>query len=440
MSGRKALAITMAKAFEVDIEWEGVPGSRGRENRATWGRLRLAVNGEPITRVLDHRAKGYRDHILIPLYPVTEWIVTHWWPLLFEPESPGRKGYEQRHNLRLGRDGYAFPDLHLHPAGERVVLQWNPLAIDGGVTFPTQGSARIEREPLQEGLIEWVELVVARLEQQGIDDTLLREEWVAIQEADEDERAFCAASAQLGQDPYAVSEALAEAIVQAGSRLPPGWRDDFFSAAGVEQLPAQVDYALRSRDALLARRVKLGELTNLRGRAQKIDRNRAPWEQGYDVARWLRNERGVGIEPLATDTALGAILGLERLPFLEPRERQPGRWLDALVAMDEGGAGGFLATSRRLVNRRFAFCRALFEYLTDIETPSALITVARTERQKRNRAFAAELLAPSGWLRERYGDALVGPGDIEDVADELGVSGEVVRHQLENHAIARLVD
>ena len=430
----------MASAFDYDIEWESVPGSRGRENRATWGRLRLAVDGQPVTRVLDHRAKSYRDHILIPLYPITEWLVTHWWSLLFEPEAPGRQGYEQRHNLRFGREGYAFPDLRVQPAGASVTLAWAPLAIESSVSFTAAGVSSVAREAFQDSLAQWVDLVVARLEQQGIEDTPLQDEWSAIQAIDDHERAFCVAAAQLGQDPYDVSPPLAEAIVQAADTLPAAWRDDFFSAVGVEQLPAQVDYALRLRDTACQQPVPLGGMVALRAGTEKIDPRRSPWQQGYDIARRLRSQQGVGIGPLPSDTALATMLGVDRLPLAELGADRPGRWLDALVDVDEDGAGGFLATSRRPESRRFAFCRALFEYLTAAESTSALVTVARSERQKRNRAFAAELLAPSEWLRQRCGGELLGAEDIEDAADALGVSSEVVRWQAKNHNIARIVD
>ena len=70
---------------------------------------------------------------------------------------------------------------------------------------------------------------------------------------------------------------------------------------------------------------------------------------------------------------------------------------------------GFLTTKFRPEQVRFSFCRGLFEYLTAPGTPSTLVTVARTDRQKRNRAFAAELLAPADWIRERIDVTQVSP-------------------------------
>ena len=427
--------------MDLRLEWELVAGARGNENRATWARLELMADGKPVTRVLDPRSKSYRDHILVPVYPVAEWLVTHWWLLFHEPESPGRIGYERRHNLRFGREGYAFPDLRLSPVGDFVLLEWQPWEAAGGLTFVGSGAVKVERSYLEEVLSDWVEVVVARLEQQGITDTLLQDEWAAVQATADDERAFCIAAAQLGQDPYGLSDALAERIVQAGQTLPKQWLDEFFSAVGIEQLPDQLDYSLKTREAIQRNPLDLAGIGALREKTNKLDPKTTPWEQGYEVARWVRQFLALDKQPLASDEVLASALGVDALPVVEPGVAPPGRWVDAVVeAADAEDHGGFVMASRRPENRRFAFCRGLFEYLTDTGYPSALVTVARTERQKRNRAFAAELLAPSEWLREWCAGEFVGPEELGDAADVLGVSTEVVHRQLENHRIARLTD
>ena len=70
----------------------------------------------------------------------------------------------------------------------------------------------------------------------------------------------------------------------------------------------------------------------------------------------------------------------------------------------------------------------------------SLVTKASTERQQRNRAFAAEFLAPSAGLRDRISDQFVDRDQVADLAEEFGVSPYVVEHQIENHRIAELVD
>ena len=67
-----------------------------------------------------------------------------------------------------------------------------------------------------------------------------------------------------------------------------------------------------------------------------------------------------------------------------------------------------------------------------------LITRAGSERQQRNRAFAAEFLAPSFGLRERLSKPFVDSDDIAELASEFEVSSTVIEHQIRNHAIAEV--
>lgn len=291
----------MSEPFSFHAEWEAVDGSRGDEIRATWARFSLRVNGHPVTRVLDGRSACYRDHILVPLYPVTEWIVRNWWSLLYEPEVTGDQDYPQRHDLRFGREGYALPVLNVTPQGSQVTLQWRPEDY-GTITFPSSGSATIPMDAFRETLSRWVEQVIGRLEACQIHDTLLQHEWAAIQQAPADERAFCIAAAEAGLNPYTASEAEANTIVEVAGRLPESWHEDFFSALTVADLQSGADYVLSFREGIRSAPLDLGPLDTLR---EKISNFRSalssapsPWEAGYQAAVRLRKAADIGDSPL----------------------------------------------------------------------------------------------------------------------------------------------
>ena len=86
----------------------------------------------------------------------------------------------------------------------------------------------------------------------------------------------------------------------------------------------------------------------------------------------------------------------------------------------------------------FTLCRSLSEYLTSTLHEPQLVTRARSDRQKRNRAFAAEFLVPADALRKELPTKIVNDEDIDDLAIEFGVSSALVRHQLANHDLARV--
>ena len=89
-------------------------------------------------------------------------------------------------------------------------------------------------------------------------------------------------------------------------------------------------------------------------------------------------------------------------------------------------------------SKRFSLYRTLFEYLYSDTMDSVLITKSHSDAQKRNRAFAAEFLAPADLLRDYIEEDIITDDEIEDIAEELNVSSLVIRHQIENHKIAEV--
>jgi len=172
--------------LNIDCEWESPEGARGDELRATWARMKIAVGEqETITRVEDRNSESVRSAIYAPAYPLAEWIVTNWWSLLYEVPSPHRlsNGYHRRHNIRTASEGYALPSLDIQPEGSRIIISWqksqHPVK---RINFLSEGRAAIERAEIEDSLTSFVTKVITRLNDQGIDDTLLVDEWKAIQE------------------------------------------------------------------------------------------------------------------------------------------------------------------------------------------------------------------------------------------------------------------
>jgi Zn-dependent peptidase ImmA (M78 family) len=82
--------------------------------------------------------------------------------------------------------------------------------------------------------------------------------------------------------------------------------------------------------------------------------------------------------------------------------------------------------------------RALWHALFEQDSRRFLITSSYTERQKVERAFAAELLAPAAGVQRQLGvgadEATI--EDLDDVGDHFGVSSLLIGHQVENQLLA----
>jgi Zn-dependent peptidase ImmA (M78 family) len=86
--------------------------------------------------------------------------------------------------------------------------------------------------------------------------------------------------------------------------------------------------------------------------------------------------------------------------------------------------------------RRFALARILGETLWLPNSQAGIITRERTGRQKRNRAFAAELLAPAAQLMTRIQLDEITSEEVKDLAEEFSVSAFVIENQIRHHQLA----
>ena len=112
--------------------------------------------------------------------------------------------------------------------------------------------------------------------------------------------------------------------------------------------------------------------------------------------------------------------------------------IDGVITGGEGDNPAFAFRSLDDYHWRFHFCRGIAEVLAPPSTDT-LLTRAHSERQQRNRAFAAEFLAPSSGLRKKVSGPVVDAEDIDELAVEFGVSSRVIEHQVVNHGLARVL-
>ena len=427
--------------FRFETEWIAADGVRGRELAATWASLRIDVDDEIVTRVVDERARTVRDHVHVPLYVLAEWLVTNWWFLFHEVENPAKEGdpaFARRHALGASREGYAFPNLQVAPAGARTRLAWTSDRLEwANVEFLRAGGTWVESGEFRDRCSEFVDLVVRRLAALNVEGTLLQEEWAAIRTAGADESKFCRVAAGLGRDPYAVDDAEREAVLGLADVLHGAVLDEAVAVLDADHLDADLAAIAGALEAGKAASLSLERLRSLR---TPIEPAASPWDAGCVLARRLRQRLALDGAPLASTAALGHAIGEDPEAIetvTRPRHFAAAALLDGVVTADANGRPAFAIGRGRDEARRFQFCRGLAEVLL-APGSDALLTRARTDRQQRSRAFAAEFLAPSSGLRARISRPVVDEDEVDGLAAEFGVSPLLVAHQLRNHEIARI--
>jgi len=427
--------------LQIDFEWLDPLGARGPELRATWARLSIVVAGKPVTRVYDERSKTVRDAVYLPLYPFAEWLAANWWALW--NESAEHPGYHSRHSLVKAREGYALPPLLISPAGSLVTLSWDPQALPfHRLEFIGQGEYTAETRLVKKEFSLRVDTVVNRLKENGITDTLLQKDWMAIQSADPEEREFCQCAGSLGLDPYSLDDAQQKEIEDAGNLLPEEIVHEFFRAARAEELTAEaheVHEAFRTAQRNKADLVSFIELRRIVG-GWSAPPGIPPWNEGYFFAQQLRAHLGLNGRLVKSIEGVADALGTTEVNLKAALSSFPSRKIpfDALMAVNDRSSPAFVLRESHSSSELFRFCRALFEYLCSRDARSALITDVYTEQQKRNRAFAAELLAPASALRDRVKTDVITWDETEELAEEFGVASKIIEHQLENQCDVRV--
>lgn len=443
----------MVDTLKFDFEWESAPGVRDPILASTWARFGASLGSQCLTEVVDVGAKGLRTAVYGPLFPLVEWLVENWWALLNEPAPRtgiplGRRAPPQwlpwvrRHNLLAAREGGALPDLSISRDGEHLLLQWDadPAApVLAPVRFVNEGSARLSVESFEAEAERLVNAVVARLTERTPESGAFRrlaEAWNAIRISDEHERRLCTALAVLGVDPYDPDEATEELIrlvERALQDLDPTLCADLFEGTQTRFLATDLAWVESTRIRLVTG--KGNASPTLRGLSGET-----PHDLGYAAARRVRTEMlGLNEADPIPDLAqrierqLGWDSGCpEKIPGAQ------GLQIEGLVGIEASTSTPrlFVGEGRGSRAERFRLARAAFFPVTgQLGETGRLLSNAGTPLQRASRAFAAELLVPSGALARRI-DGRVRDSQIEDWAEEFQVSSRVVEHQIENHRLA----
>lgn len=422
------------------FEWEEASAVRAPDLAATWARLEVCVGDETITQVEERATGSSRRSIYCALLPLAEWMVFNWWFLLGHRRPSGSSTGLRRwaessrttswygwHNVRAAGEGMIWPNLTIIPKGVLTWIAWVADEPSGNrVRFMKTGDAWVPTEQVEMAMTAFVNAVVARLEEQGIRDSVLASEWRELRHTPREEREFCLASAALGLDPYRVEPEAADAIVAVATALSPTEASDMFDAVRVEHLTEVLDWIAASDRQIRGRspegRVDLRAIGQA-AEVQSVHRG-LPWHLGWEQARRVRQTLGVPVTDVLDVSGYFATAE-RRSP--DVRIAALGGWADDTAALVVGQT---LAPSAE----RFAKARAAWHVMNDDDPTRFLITGATAERQRIERAFAAELLAPAAGIAELLGDETdtVTDEELDGVATHFDVSSRLIEHQIDN--------
>jgi hypothetical protein len=401
----------------------------------------MLVDDIPATRLLDTWSRTVTDRARLPMYPLAEWFAANWWRL--HAEAPFEAGQPPAH-WRLSHDltaiggGFIWPRVRF--ASDDVSIQVSARAVRNAPWEPVRhlndiSSKAVPVAAFDHAIDGFISLVLQRLRDLEISAEPLATLWadVLAERSDPEVAEWRRWEARLGYDPDEAPERLMEQIEKLFGKV------GKLAAAEVVPLLRNDEVATIHKLDSLAVAPGIEATLPLTAQHQMTSPGPQPWDTGRTLARQVRAEINRPTGPLE-DRELLNLLGTrpDAFELIMPLTEAP---IGLGVRFPKQKNKTVLHFRKRNgPGRRFEAARFLAESLTapkeDLWLP---LTDRGTARQKMQRAFAIELLAPIAEISERIGDARTSEA-YDDVGDQYGVSPLAIRSHLANHGMLAAED
>ena len=398
----------------------------------TLGRLEIRIGRDVATRFRTDNGNESSE-LLIPTYGLAEWIASNWWPLLFEPRK--REDFEEdfeyrsRHWLGAARQGFALPDLWFCPAGGKLEIVGSAAQLRfARLSFLVEIAGTVVETPvIREALAKFVDGVTARLEARGQLATPLHELWRAIRETAPAAEEYCRLIGALGLSPYDDHPNIDSVLDRLCDRLSAALVKDLCEAADGTTFSALAELTLGLAEQLGATpQTGLGELLDIE---LPSDHEPFAYQWGLAGARQVRQKFHISNADPQGGQQFLATLGLDRVQSLS---RHAERISGGLRRADDRLQ--LLVFDDLPPQQRFTTARAAFLAWAG-SSGEHLVTSAITRDQQASRAFAAELLAPTAFIRTKAANRVLSDHAIAEIAQSLGAPAGAVRYQARHAGI-----
>lgn len=418
--------------FKIEASWpeKVAAGARDLAN------IRMEVRGAVLTRVAEVDAGSNRDFLRLSGVSLALWFADNWWRLRWEAPSDGAPGidWRSRHELSSGSGSSIWPPVMIYGTGRRVVFapslgqapQTGPIRfLEADQVLSIDGS---DYERTVDGFFAQVLGSCSKAADANVLKALVSE--LKEERADGEVARWRRLEARLGFDPDEAPAGLIEALKAAEDRYGEGAIEEAASAsAGVralDDLTAVLSAAEHSDIELNF------SFARERHMSPQRSANMQAWQLAEDAAHDLRDYLGMAERPITTRELCDLLqTDTQNFSTASPRAfNMPyGARLDGPAHRDR-----VAVQSRYLRDRRFEVARMIGDVMWSDNESLGIVSRAKTDRQKFQRAFAQSFLVPVGKLMSEV-DQNRPDRDIERMARTFEVHPNVVKTMLVNKNI-----
>ncbi|MBF0375785.1 MAG: hypothetical protein HQL39_20550 [Alphaproteobacteria bacterium] len=424
------MGAAVSEALQISLTPERLDEGSAEE-RAAFGLLCIQANGAALTEGFDHFIMNYRRGPLVSGYHAAEWLAWNWWRLRWEPRSRSPDWWRAHKMTAIG-EGYVWPNLTIFSDGLRTALLAAPSSRPDAKPFRYTGAnPRVVPSTVFEQAVDsFVPQILARLRDAGIEESNLHTLWNNVLDERRDptvalRRKF---EALLGVEPDE-ADTVVDQLIRDAQAL---GQDAMGEVAADTDLGRTVSTASDFR-AIAEREgydSRSGDMVRLEGdRPHQSGPETPAWLAGTRAAKALRQQEGLGDGSIENDR-LARMVGVQTSAL-----GRDGRTADMSFILDEGPRhpSRIVLRSKWDTGRRFELARLLGDRLMTAAGQGLFpATRSHTFRQKAQRAFAAEFLAPFDEVNARL-DGDFSEESRQDVAGQFGVSELAIRTLLVNH-------
>ena len=419
------------------------------EERATFGLFAMTANERLLTAGEDPCRKELRHGPHVSGYPIAEWIVWNWWRLRWEgkvgrpSDENAASRWDFAHRMSTIGEGYAWPNITIFSDGVYSFLISEPSRSPETTLFHYIGAERqrVPAENLKTAFDGFVNDILDRLEESKVRETNLHRLWNDLNEERENPglARFRRLEAQLGFEPDEADEVAIRRHLDDATML------------GEEALGEIAADATFDDDALNAM-MSATDITNI-GKQNGFEANsndvialdNAPdtpqpgqveaWRLGELFAKEIRDQENLDGLPIS-NADLAGFAGSSSNVIAGKN----GHSHKISFALDEESDHTLVyLRSKWETGRRFELARLIGDRIIRNQMSKTCerlfpATRASSYRQKMQRAFAAELLSPFAFVKERM-DGDYSEDNQNEVANYFTVSPMTIQTQLVNHGL-----
>jgi hypothetical protein len=425
-------------SFKFNFKWNSV-GNGPLHIKNTMGDFILKADQNILTKNEDIWSKTVKNTVLTSAFPLCMWLAQSWWRLMFEPLPPNNIkpsiDWRLSHEMASANNGFLWPAVSMASDTEFMQI-WSKSSDNTKkqsiyYLTTTMSPVLIEINEFEKIVDDFFNTVLSRLDATKIQKTSLHELWNEVNEERNDKSSFKYRKfeAELGYDPDECPYQLMEKVLNIEKKIDHEALSELIPICGKNSFKEP----LNELDELIQSTGIKGKFDFSFEKPNTIFSNTHPWQKANIYAQKFRKLLDLKDTSPVSTKKLYEIIGLTKsqIDSWLPVKRQ-----NVSIGIPETHKiYKFYPRKKYPTSKRFELARFLGDYLnkkSDKNVNCIASSDLSTQRQRFQRAFAAEFLCPfqslEDFLKNDFSDSA-----IEEAAEYFEVSETTVKSILANH-------